>query len=290
MRHPDVPESLDSWKILHRMFRFKRLAWTRLAPAERLEIEMEAVKQLRELAADPDGDCALAQILGHKGDLMLTHYAKSFDALGDVQTRVETLRLAEFLETRTSYVSILELGLYEATGRIHTELRKRDLKPHSPEWNSAFDEMLAEEEKNPRNAARLWAKVPQRRYTCFYPMDKKRGETVNWYTLPFEERAKLMAEHGKIGRSFHGLVTQVISGSIGFDDWEWGVDLYADDPLVFKKLIYEMRFDEASAKYAAFGPFYTGMQFSAVELPRFLNGDGSPQLLRVEVKTEPALH
>ncbi|HXP93596.1 MAG TPA: hydrogen peroxide-dependent heme synthase [Candidatus Binatia bacterium] len=289
MRHPEVPESLDSWKILHRMFRFRHRAWSRVSPSERLEIEMEAVKVFRDLAADRDGDCGLAQILGHKGDLMLTHYAKSFDALGEVQTHVERLRLADYLETQASYVSILELGLYEATGRIHAELRKRDHKPHSEEWNGAFDALLAEEEKNPRNAARLWAKIPRRRYVCFYPMDKKRGETVNWYTLPFEERAKLMVEHGKVGRSFHGLVTQVISGSIGFDDWEWGVDLYADDPLIFKKLIYEMRFDEASAKYAAFGKFYTGMQFSAVELPRFLNGDGSPRLLESDVSTEAAL-
>jgi chlorite dismutase len=176
-------------------------------------------------------------------------------------------------------VSILELGLYEATGRIHAELRDRGLKPHSPEWNAAFDAGLDEQARQPRNAARLWAKVPARRYVCFYPMDKKRGEDVNWYSLPYEDRARLMLDHGKIGRSFHGLVTQVISGSIGFDDWEWGVDLYADDPLVFKKLIYEMRFDEASAKYAAFGQFYTGMQFSIAELAHFLEADAIPQLL-----------
>jgi chlorite dismutase len=88
-----------------------------------------------------------------------------------------------------------------------------------------------------------------------------------------------MLDHGKIGRSFHGQVTQVISGSIGFDDWEWGVDLYADDPLTFKKLIYEMRFDEASSKYAEFGAFWTGVQFSVAELPVFLAGERSPQLL-----------
>jgi chlorite dismutase len=181
---------------------------------------------------------------------------------------------------------VLELGLYEASGRIHAELRDRGLKPHSPEWIAAFDGAIAEQAQQPRNAARLWAKVPQRRYVCFYPMDKKRGEAVNWYQLPYEDRARLMLDHGKIGRSFHGLVTQVISGSIGFDDWEWGVDLYADDPLVFKKLIYEMRFDEASARYAAFGPFYTGMQFSLVELPHFLEGSAIPKLLSAP---EPAL-
>ena len=82
----------------------------------------------------------------------------------------------------------------------------------------------------------------------------------------------MMHEHGMVGRRYAGLVRQVITGSIGFDDWEWGVDLFADDPLVFKKLIYEMRFDEVSAWYAEFGPFYTGLQFSAEELPRFLDG------------------
>jgi chlorite dismutase len=96
--------------------------------------------------------------------------------------------------------------------------------------------------------------------------------------LPFAQRAALMLEHGKIGRSFHGLVTQVISGSIGFDDYEWGVDLYADDPLTFKRLIYEMRFDEASAKYAAFGEFYTGVQFSLDQLATYLDGSAVPAL------------
>src|SRR5258708_2490123 len=162
MRHPNVPESLESWWILHRMFTFDRLSWDELPQAD-------------------------------------------------------------------------------------------------------FDELVKKEEQNPRNASRLWAKIPQRRYVCFYPMDKKRGEQVNWYMLPFEERAKLMLEHGKIGRTYHGVVTQVISGSIGFDTYEWGVDLYADDPLVFKKLIYEMRFDEASARYAEFGPFFSGVQLPLAE-------------------------
>jgi chlorite dismutase len=109
-------------------------------------------------------------------------------------------------------------------------------------------------------------------------MDKKRGEEVNWYMLPFEDRARLMIEHGKIGRTYHGIVTQVISGSIGFDAFEWGVDLYADDPLVFKKLIYEMRFDEASAKYGIFGDFFSGVQFSLDQLQTYLDGTAVPAL------------
>jgi chlorite dismutase len=281
MRHPNVPESLDSWSILHRMFRFDRRRFEALDAGRRADLGAEAVAFLSGLAGTAQTDAGIAQLLGHKSDLMLTHYAQNFDDLAAAQTGFDRLALRDYLEPATSYVSILELGLYEATGKIHAELRDRGLKPHSDEWTAAFDAALEEQAKSPRNAARLWAAIPQRRYVCFYPMDKKRGEAINWYLLPYEERAALMLDHGKIGRSFHGLVTQVISGSIGFDDWEWGVDLYADDPLVFKKLIYEMRFDEASARYAAFGPFYTGVQFSIAELPEFLRGERVPALRAV---------
>jgi chlorite dismutase len=258
------------------MFRFDRRRWDAVDAERRAAIEREATALFAELALEADGDCGLVQLLG-KGDLMLTHYARSFDDLGVAQARVDKLALRGFLEPNGSYVSMLELGLYADTGRIHDELR--GLKAHSPEWNEAFDAKLAEVAKDPRNAGRLAARIPHRRYACFYPMNKKRDGDDNWYALPFAIRAKMMLEHGKIGRTYHGLVTQVISGSIGFDDWEWGVDLYADDPLVFKKLVYEMRFDEASARFGEFGPFWTGMQFSAPELPAFLAGAASPRLI-----------
>jgi chlorite dismutase len=282
MRNPNVPESLDSWSILHRMFRLDRRAYDRLDATRRATIEREAAALFAELARDPDADLGLAQLLGHKGDLMLTHYARSFDALGEVQARVDKLALCDFLEPGASYVSVLELGLYEHTAKIHAELRDRGLKPHSEDWNAAFDAMLDEAAAEPRNAGRLWARIPRRRYACFYPMNKKRDGDDNWYSTPYAERASMMLEHGKIGRSFHGHVTQVISGSIGFDDWEWGVDLYADDPLVFKKLVYAMRFDAASARFAEFGEFWTGMQFSVSQLGVFLAGEASPALLADE--------
>lgn len=278
MRHPNVPESLESWWILHRMFAFDRLAWDAIPEAERRQIAEEARAALSPLKENQDTDVGFAQIIGHKADLMLTHYSRDFDGLARAQTVFDKTRLSEFLRPGSSYVSVLELGLYDATGKIHQALAEQQLKPHSDEWNAAFDELLKKEEANPRNAGRLWAKIPQRRYVCFYPMDKKRGETVNWYMLPFAERAQLMLEHGKIGRMYHGVVTQVISGSIGFDDYEWGVDLYADDPLVFKKLIYEMRFDEASAKYGVFGDFFSGVQFSLDQLRTYLDGNAVPAL------------
>jgi hydrogen peroxide-dependent heme synthase len=278
MRHPDVPESLEGWWILHRMFEINRFSWDRLPPDERADILREAVAALEPLKSKEDSDVGLAQILGHKADLMLTHYSRNYEGLAYAQIVVDKLRLAEYLLPTTSYVSVLELGLYEATGKIHATLDQRGLKPYSPEWNTAFDELLQEQAKHSHYANRLWAHIPQRRYVCFYPMDKKRGEAINWYTLPYDDRSKLMIEHGKIGRTFSGLVTQVISGSIGFDAFEWGVDLYADDPLVFKKLIYEMRFDEASAKYGDFGDFYSGVQFSLDQLATYFEGRGVPAL------------
>jgi peroxiredoxin len=278
MRNPNVPESIEGWWILHRMFAFDRIAWDGVQEGERKEIIAEVVKALTPLKANADTDVGLVQLLGHKADLMLTHYSRTFDGLAQAEIVFDKTRLCEFLTPTSSYVSILELGMYDASGKIHAALAERQLKPHTDEWTEAFDEMLKKEESNPRNAGRLWARIPQRRYACFYGMDKKRGESVNWYMLSYEDRAALMLEHGKIGRTYHGVVTQVISGSIGYDSYEWGVDLYADDPLVFKKLIYEMRFDEASAKYGVFGDFYSGVQFSMDQLPAYLEGTAVPSL------------
>lgn len=282
MRHPDVPESLDGWWILHRMFSFDRLAWDRLPEVERAAIIREASTAFESLKNREDGDFGLSQLLGHKADFMLTHYSKNYDGLAHAQIIVDKLRLKDYIKPCASYVSILELGLYDATGKIHAALAERELKVGTAEWNQAFDELLKEQEKAPHNAGRLWARIPQRRYVCFYPMDKKRGEDVNWYMLPFAERARLMLEHGKIGRMYHGLVTQVISGSIGYDNYEWGVDLYADEPIIFKKLIYEMRFDEASARYGHFGDFYSGVQFSIDQLGTYLNGTAVPALNQLQ--------
>jgi chlorite dismutase len=278
MRHPNVPESLESWWILHRLFTFDRLAWDAVPESERNSIVAAATKTLSQFQNNKDSDLALAQLVGHKADLMLTHYSSNYDGLAHAQTVFDKTPLAEFLVPSTSYVSILEIGLYDASGKIHAALSEQGLKPFSEEWNTAFDAMLKHEADNPRNASRLWARIPQRRYVCFYPMDKKRGEDVNWYMLPFEDRARMMLDHGKIGRTYHGVVTQVISGSIGFDTFEWGVDLYADDPLIFKKLVYEMRFDEASAKYGVFGDFFSGLQFSLDQLGIYLEGTAVPAL------------
>jgi chlorite dismutase len=271
MHNPFVPETLEGWSVLHMMYRIK---WTELGArgdADRARLAEEAVQAL----AIPDaGATAFVQMLGHKADLMIVCFRRGFEQLAAAQLALSRTELSRYLHASTSYVSIVELGMYEMTAKIHEQLGRQH-KPGSAEFEQAFDAEMESQRQRVMN--RLFIDLPQRRYVCFYPMNKRRGEALNWYSEPFERRASMMREHGMIGRHYAGKVTQVISGSIGYDDWEWGVDLFADDPLVFKKLIYEMRFDEASAKFAEFGPFYTGLQFKAGELAALLGG-AVPQL------------
>jgi chlorite dismutase len=275
LHDPRVPETVEGWSILHQMFRIRWEAWRALSDAERRQRAASAVDGLSAMPRGENGATALTTLLGHKGDLMLIHFRRDFDALQAAQLAVSRLAIAPYLEPTSSYVSIVELGMYEMTAQIHGRLKDKGLVAGSPEFEKAFDAEMDEQRR--RVIGRLFQEVPPRRHVCFYPMNKRRGEQKNWYAVPVEERGRMMRDHGTIGRHYAGAVTQIISGSIGYDDWEWGVDLFADDPLVFKKLIYEMRFDEASAWYAEFGPFYVGLQFRADQLPRLLEGE-VPQL------------
>lgn len=267
---PPVPLTLEGWSILHQMFRLRWPAWNALSSVARKEVATEATAVLAAMERGEAGQSGLFSLLGHKGDLLVLHFRRSFDALNEAELRLANLRLAEFLEPTTSYLSVVELGLYEASVRFYTTLKEKGVLPYTTDW----DQAVAAEVSRLRQvmATRLWPDIPPRRYVCFYPMDKKRGEVKNWYQVPIAERQQMMSEHGLIGRRYAGQVTQIISGSVGFDDWEWGVDLFADDPLVFKKLVYEMRFDEASAAYGLFGTFYLGLHFPPAELPSLLDG------------------
>jgi len=266
MHNPFVPETLEGWSLLHLMYRVR---WDRLrATGESVRQEM-AEEAVTALSVPDAGSTAFVQLLGHKGDLMVICFRRGFEELAQAQLGFSRTALHDHLEPTTSYVSVVELGMYEMTAKIHEQLGAKH-KPASEEFEQAFDAEM--EAQRQRVTNRLFIDLPRARYVCFYPMNKRRGETLNWYSEPFARRASMMREHGMIGRHYTGRVTQVISGSIGYDDWEWGVDLFSPDPLVFKKLIYEMRFDEASAKFAEFGPFYTGLQFSAGQLGTYLNG------------------
>lgn len=253
----EAPETLEGWYALHD---FRRLDWLRWK-ALRAEERKAAIRQVQEYLRDaeqvldaPEGSSALYSILGHKADLLFLHLRPTLEQLGALERKLARTAFADFTIPCYSYLSITELSLYEAYARGQTEDREvlinqpfvqRRLKPAIPAPSD----------------------MP---YICFYPMNKRRGESVNWYTETMEERRRMMREHGATGRKYQGQVQQMITGSTGLDDWEWGITLWAVDPLAIKKLVYEMRFDEVSAKYAEFGEFLVGWRVLPEELGELL--------------------
>ena len=249
----EAPGTLEGWYVLHDFRSLDWPRWNALSPGERREIILEAAEFLRsaEAHADaPEGASALYSIVGHKADLMFLHLRPAPDGLNALENAFARTRLAAFTVRPYSYLSVTELSLYEAQAR------------------GAIENPM----EVPFVRARLKPQIPDKRYVVFYPMNKRRGEHENWYTLPMEERRSMMREHGSTGHRYHGIVQQMISGSFGLDDWEWGVTLFSEDPLQFKKLVYEMRFDEVSARFAEFGPFMVGTRVRPDDLPALLEG------------------
>jgi len=266
---PPVPLSVEGASVLHQMMRFRRPAWRALSDAARQEILEEASSALTTLERTTEGrQSALFSLLGHKGDLMLVHFRRSFEELNQAQLDLARLAIGDFLEPTTSYLSIVELGIYESTAKVYGALIEKGIQPYSDQWKQEIEATL--DRHRQAMAPRLWPEIPAARYVCFYPMDRRRGESRNWYEESLADRQRMMEKHGLIGRRYAGEVRQIISGSIGLDDWEWGVDLFAEDPAVFKRLIYEMRFDEVSAVYALFGSFYVGVRVAAADIAGIL--------------------
>ena len=270
---PPVPLTLEGSAVLHQFFRFDWKAWRSSADGERKKIVVEftsVLKKLERAGPDEPVQTALFSQLGHKGDLILVHFRDSLEALNQVELDLAQTELYDFLTPTHSYVSVVELGLYESSRKTYEGAAAKGFEAHSVEWNAEIEASLKRSTEAMR--PRLFPAVPDTKYLCFYPMDRKRGEQVNWYAVPFAERQRMMHEHGMIGRRYGDQVRQIITGSIGMDDWEWGVDLFADNPVVFKKLIYEMRFDEVSAEYALFGQFFLALRMGIDGLSGWVEG------------------
>ncbi len=272
---PEAPLTLEGAAVLHQTMRVRRREWRVLDESKRAALVEEAAAALGAMEHNAEGQSAIFSLFGHKGDLMFVHFRPDFDELQACELSIARLAIGEYLEPVHSYLSVVELGLYESTQKVFRALAADGIEPHTPDWERAVEENLARQREAMR--PRLFPEMPPNRFICFYPMDRKRGEAKNWYQLPMAERARQMHEHGMIGRRYAGEVKQIISGSIGLDDWEWGVDLFADDPVVFKRLIYEMRFDEVSAVYALFGQFYVGIRCPAAWLGKLLEGQAPPR-------------
>jgi hydrogen peroxide-dependent heme synthase len=265
---PPEPLTLEGSSVLHSMYRIRWSALKGLPAARKGEMLAEIQRTFQQPEAD--GQTAVYSMFGHKADLMIVHFRPSFEELKAAELAVDSLTLREYLEPSHSYLSMVELGLYESSLKLYRQLTESGVAPNSPGWSTAVEETMTRQAEAMK--VRLFPKIPASRYVCFYPMDRRRGEDKNWYVLPIENRQKQMDVHGTKGRRWAGKVLQIISGSIGFDDWEWAVDLFSNEPVNFKKLIYEMRFDEVSAEYSNFGVFMVGVRCAIKDIGSLFDG------------------
>ncbi|GAC1516898.1 MAG: heme-dependent peroxidase [Gemmatimonadaceae bacterium] len=254
------PETAEGWYALHQVYAVDRSA-VRAATADDRAMSSESLERtLRATSHAADGGWSVGvKLVGNRADLMLVHFRSTLDAIGKVQERIARESLVERLVPVYSFLSVTEAGLYHMTA----ELARNAVARGGVVGDDAYREELAArtraEVAAPHVQRRLYPELPRDMpYVCFYPMSKRREPDQNWYALGLDERSRLMQAHGTTGRRFAGRVQQVITGAIGLDAWEWGVTLFAKDPLDFKKLVTDMRFDEVSARYAEFGEFFVG--------------------------------
>ena len=208
---------------------------------------------------DGSGWSAFFRLIGSRADLLAVHFRQDLESIAAAQRVGERAACGLGLNVSYSFLSVTEAGLYHMTAQLAREAEARGGAVGDADYTAELSRRIQVERENPHVHKRLYPTLPERMpYVCFYPMSKRRDDQQNWYTLSLDERSRLMHAHGATGRRYAGRVLQIITGAIGFDAWEWGVTLFAGDPLDFKKLVSEMRFDEASAKYAEFGEFYVG--------------------------------
>jgi chlorite dismutase/heme-degrading monooxygenase HmoA len=258
-----APPTEEGWYVLHDLRSVDWDSWRAAPDRERRVALDEGVSYLESHAALADvagdeGATAVFSVVGHKADFIMLHLRPSMAALDRAERAFERTALADYTDQASSYLSVTEVS-----GYMHDDL----------------DAGLADvEDEGMRRymQQRIYPEIPEMAHVCFYPMDKRRGPDHNWYDLPFDERAELMSAHGDIGREYAGKVTQIISGSVGLDDHEWGVTLFSDDPAQIKTLLYEMRFDPSSSRYAEFGTFYFGQRFPPTDLPALFAGETVP--------------
>jgi chlorite dismutase len=237
----------EGWGVLHLYHRVDRTRIDEPGAAKRI---LDAVAALE---AD-DHQVLVFAVLGHKADL-------GFMAIGPDLARLQRFQ-QELLDgpliPEYSYFSITEQSEYAQT---EDDERARLAREENVTDAAAVEERLAvwRERIEHYREQRIHPKMPMRAAMCFYPMSKRRTADDNWFSLDFDARKRLMGGHARVGRSYAGRVLQLITGSTGLDDWEWGVTLLADDVVALKEIVYEMRFDEVSARYAEFGPFITGL-------------------------------
>jgi chlorite dismutase len=253
-----APATLEGWYALHQMF---SIDWPMGRNAASLAGEAAELFERLNASAGA-GWSEPVRLVGAGGaDFMFIHFRSTLEELAEIQRTLATSEVGRAMTLTFEYLSVTEAGLYHATADA-----AKEADPGSEEFRARLEAARAAEAESAHVKSRLYPEVPEgMRYVSFYPMSKRRAVGQNWYALEVRERSRLMREHGLTGRGYAGRIFQVITGSVGLDDWEWGVTLFARDPLDFKRIVTDMRYDEASAVYGEFGRFFTGIRFAPPE-------------------------
>lgn len=258
-------EPVEGWHCTHSFYRFDRGVLCSLSAEQRRSGRDELIAILDPQGAQATSRLQTSLVSGHKADFALMLMDAHPLKIEAIHQQLLASRLGPALVPTYSFVSVTEISEYVPSVEQYA---KRLVEEGEAEGSPAFNaKVKAYTDREPfMRRQRLTPDLPPWPATCFYPMNKKRKVGENWFMLPFAERNRMMAEHARSGMAFAGKVSQLITVGLGLDDWEWGVTLWGANPQFLKDIVYKMRFDEASARYAEFGAFYVSYVMTAAEL------------------------
>ncbi len=256
---PVVPR--EGWHVLHLFHHVDHAQWTLYSDDEKRQAKTRLTELVQEIRATPDTHLLIFSVVSPKADIGFMLLTPDLQVANMFEKQLSLSLGPEILSPAYSYLSQTESSEYTTTREQYaaeTLIAEKGLAEGTPEFETAlkeFDERMAHYLKH-----RLYPVLPDWPVICFYPMSKRRSGDDNWYSLSYERRRELMSGHARVGRTYSGRILQLITGSTGLDEYEWGVTLLAKDTIDIKSIVYEMRFDEVSARYAEFGDFYIGLQ------------------------------
>jgi peroxiredoxin len=265
---PDRVIPREGWHVIHLFYQIDRANWSLYSDEEQLESKTDLTALIQDIRSTESTQLLAFSMVTPKADIAFMLLTPDLHQANRFEKRLTMSLGPDVLTPVYSYLSMTELSEYTTTEEQYIEQTKKEegLADGSPELEAKIGEFRARMKKY--NSDRLYPNMPDWPVFCFYNMSKRRNDVNNWYDLPYEPRRELMAAHAKVGRTFAGRVRQLITGSTGLDEAEWGVTLFSHNTQDIKEIVYEMRFDKASALYGEFGDFYIGLQVPLDELFR----------------------
>ncbi len=258
------------WHVLHLFYRIEHGQWALLSPDEQREAKTNLTEVVQEVRATPETQLLVFSMVSPKADIGFMLLTPDLHIANALEKKLSLGLGPDILLPVYSYLSMTEESEYTTSDAEYAKTLETEqkLSPSAPEFKKALGEFSLRMAKYRKD--KLYPLLPVWEVFCFYPMSKRRVLGQNWYALPFEERKRLMTGHGRVGRKYSGKILQLITGSTGIDDAEWGVTLFAHNTFDIKAIVYEMRFDPVTVEYGDFGEFYIGLSVELDELFRRL--------------------